>query len=135
MRVLSDLSLMLRDYDTALSTLRLLASDFKQDKAWKHYAAVQEALGATIIMMGGSHADAAAHLKEAFYRYQQVCQLSSMNNAEKKNRSGHQYLKQTKYPTSLLSKHQCETSTCKSDGVCQQHKTKFCVFTINAKGC
>lgn len=41
MRALSDLALMLRDADTALGTLRLLASDFKQDKAWKHYAAVQ----------------------------------------------------------------------------------------------
>ena len=41
MRALSDLALMLRDSETALGTLRLLASDFKQDKAWKHYAAVQ----------------------------------------------------------------------------------------------
>lgn len=41
MRALSDLALMLRDTETAIGTLRLLASDFKQDKAWKHYAAVQ----------------------------------------------------------------------------------------------
>lgn len=45
MRALGDLALALRDSETALSTLRLLASDFKQDKAWKHYAAVQVRAG------------------------------------------------------------------------------------------
>lgn len=31
----------MQDYDTCLSTLRLLASDLKADKEWRHYAAVQ----------------------------------------------------------------------------------------------
>ena len=30
-----------QDYETSASTLRLLASDYKQDKAWKYYAGVQ----------------------------------------------------------------------------------------------
>lgn len=46
MRQLADLALMLGDYDTATSTLRLLASDFKGDKAYKHYAGVQVTGGA-----------------------------------------------------------------------------------------
>ncbi len=41
MRALADLAFMMQDYDTALSTLRLLASDLRSDKAWKQYAAVQ----------------------------------------------------------------------------------------------
>ncbi len=30
-----------QDYETAASTLRLLASDLRADKAWRHYAAAQ----------------------------------------------------------------------------------------------
>ncbi len=41
MRALADLAFTMQDYDTALSTLRLLASDLRADKAWKQYAAVQ----------------------------------------------------------------------------------------------
>ncbi len=41
MRALADLAFMMQDTDTALSTLRLLASDLRADKAWKQYAAVQ----------------------------------------------------------------------------------------------
>ena len=32
---------MLRDYELALSNYRLLSTDYKLDKAWKHYAGVQ----------------------------------------------------------------------------------------------
>jgi trafficking protein particle complex subunit 8 len=41
MRGLADLAFMMQDYETSASTLRLLASDYKQDKAWKQYAGVQ----------------------------------------------------------------------------------------------
>jgi hypothetical protein len=41
MRQLADLAFMMQDYDTATSTFRLLASDYKADKAWRHYSAVQ----------------------------------------------------------------------------------------------
>lgn len=73
MRQLADLALMLGDCETATSTLRLLASDFKGDKAYKHYAAVQEALGAAAAL-SGSAGDAVAHFKEALYRYHQLHQ-------------------------------------------------------------
>lgn len=32
---------MLRDYELALSNYRLISTDYKLDKAWKHYAGVQ----------------------------------------------------------------------------------------------
>lgn len=41
MRLLADLAFMMQDYETAISTLRLLSSDFKADKAWRPYAAAQ----------------------------------------------------------------------------------------------
>ncbi|KAK9823583.1 hypothetical protein WJX72_003982 [[Myrmecia] bisecta] len=46
------------DYHTALSTLRLLSSDYKIDKAWRNYAGVQEMLGLTLFMTGGSMSEA-----------------------------------------------------------------------------
>jgi hypothetical protein len=70
MRQLSDLAMTLGDYETAISTLRLLATDYKAEKAYKHYAAVQEALGIATFLSGGRTVDAVAHLKEALYRYQ-----------------------------------------------------------------
>lgn len=43
-RVLADYAFMLHDYELALSTYRLLSSDYKTDKAWKRYAGVQVCL-------------------------------------------------------------------------------------------
>lgn len=37
-RLLGDLAFMLRDYELALSNYRLLAGDYRGDKAWKHLA-------------------------------------------------------------------------------------------------
>jgi hypothetical protein len=72
MRQLADLALMLRDHETALSTLRLLATDVRADKAYRHYAAAQEAVAVATLLGGGPPADAIASLKEAFYRYAQA---------------------------------------------------------------
>ncbi|BDA40386.1 probable trafficking protein particle complex subunit 8 [Coccomyxa sp. Obi] len=69
MRALADLAFMMQDYDTALSTLRLLASDLRADKAWKQYAAVQEMIGVSMFMARGTMADVLGAFKEAFYRY------------------------------------------------------------------
>ena len=33
--------MLLKDYETCSSTLRLLGPELKSDKAWKHYAGVQ----------------------------------------------------------------------------------------------
>lgn len=72
MRQLSDLALQLGDYDTAASTLRLLASDTKADRAYKAYAGVQEALGTAAVLAGAPPPEAVASYKEALYRYSQV---------------------------------------------------------------
>ena len=69
MRQLSDLAMALGDYETAIGTLRLLASDYKTEKAYKHYAGVQETLAAATILSGGRPMDALAFYKEAIYRY------------------------------------------------------------------
>jgi trafficking protein particle complex subunit 8 len=42
MRRLADYSMMLRDYKLAQSTYEILCQDFKNDKAWRHYAAANE---------------------------------------------------------------------------------------------
>ncbi|EMC91905.1 hypothetical protein BAUCODRAFT_310151 [Baudoinia panamericana UAMH 10762] len=42
MRKLADYSMMLRDYKLAQSTYEILCTDFKNDKAWRYYAAASE---------------------------------------------------------------------------------------------
>ncbi|KAL4458148.1 hypothetical protein ABPG75_013013 [Micractinium tetrahymenae] len=79
MRQLSDLALMLGDYETAASTLRLLASDTKADRAYKAYAGVQEALGAATVLSGAPPSEASAGYKEAVYRYSQLSQANPRN--------------------------------------------------------
>jgi len=74
LRQLSDLALMVGDCDTALSVLRLLASDYKSDKAYFHYAGVQEAMAIATVLYDGPPSDAISNFKEAFYRYDQVAQ-------------------------------------------------------------
>ncbi|KAK9825400.1 hypothetical protein WJX81_000447 [Elliptochloris bilobata] len=69
MRALADLAFLMQDYETAASTLRLLAGDLRADKAWRQYAAAQEMLGLALVMLGAPPADAAAAFKEAFLRY------------------------------------------------------------------
>ena len=58
-----------QDYDTAISTLRLLAGDLKQDKAWRQYAAAQEMIGLATFMANGPVSEASAAFREAFFRY------------------------------------------------------------------
>jgi hypothetical protein len=74
LRQLSDLALMVGDSETSLATLRLLAADWKADKAIFHYAGAQEAIAAAIIISAGTIADVVASLKEAFSCYNQVAQ-------------------------------------------------------------
>lgn len=41
---------MLRDYELALSNYRLISTDYKLDKAWKHYAGIQVAANCILIV-------------------------------------------------------------------------------------
>lgn len=69
MRRQSDLLMMVGDYNTALSTLKLLSTDLKSDKLYFHYASAQECLGVANIVGGISLASCIAHFKESFIRY------------------------------------------------------------------
>jgi trafficking protein particle complex subunit 8 len=74
LRQLADLALMVGDCETAVTTLRLLASDFKSEKAHLHYAAVQEAMAAAALLSDAPAADVISTFKEAYYRYVQAGQ-------------------------------------------------------------
>lgn len=72
MRQLADLALMVGDTETALSTLRLVATDFRAERAKRHYAAAQEAIGVAMALSGAPAVEAAAPIKDAFFRYSQL---------------------------------------------------------------
>ena len=57
MRQLADLAFVMQDYETAQSTLKLLAGDYKTDKAFKHLAGVQVPLlsSETLLLCAWSH--------------------------------------------------------------------------------
>jgi len=50
MRIAADLSMALRDYEGAAGLYRLLAADYKADKAWRRLGAAQESLGHALAM-------------------------------------------------------------------------------------
>ncbi|KAK1256626.1 hypothetical protein QJS04_geneDACA024792 [Acorus gramineus] len=68
-RVLGDYAFMLRDFELALSNYRLLSTDYKLDKAWKHYAGVQEMMGLSFFMLDQSYKDAENCMESAFNTY------------------------------------------------------------------
>ena len=69
MRQQSDLLLMVGDYTTAVSTLKLLSSDLKSDKLYFHFASAQECLAIAHLTGGISISSAIIYVKEAFIRY------------------------------------------------------------------
>ncbi|KAI3471884.1 hypothetical protein Pfo_028572 [Paulownia fortunei] len=71
-RVLGDYAFMLRDYELALSNYRLISMDYKLDKAWKHYAGVQEMMGLAYFMLDQSRKDAEYCMENAFSTYLKI---------------------------------------------------------------
>ena len=69
MRQQSDLLLMVGDYATAVSTLKLLSSDLKSDRLYFHFASAQECLAIAHLIGGISISSAIVYFKEAFIRY------------------------------------------------------------------
>lgn len=75
MRKLADHAMMLRDFKLAQSTYEILCQDFKNDKAWRHYAAANEmaavsALIATAHLSAKVRVDAVdQYLETAYYSY------------------------------------------------------------------
>ncbi|KAL1105101.1 hypothetical protein V6Z11_D04G111100 [Gossypium hirsutum] len=68
-RVLGDYAFMLRDYELAVSSYRLISTDYKLDKAWKRYAGVQEMIGLTYFMLDQSRKEAEYCMENAFNTY------------------------------------------------------------------
>ncbi|XP_017615074.1 uncharacterized protein LOC108460192 isoform X2 [Gossypium arboreum] len=68
-RVLGDYAFMLRDYELAVSSYRLISTDYKLDKAWKRYAGVQEMIGLTYFMLDQSRKEAEYCMEIAFNTY------------------------------------------------------------------
>ena len=83
MRRLADYALMLRDFRLALATFEILCQDFKNDKAWRHYAAANEMAAVTsLIATTGSKVRLEAvdqYLETAYYSY--VTRVSAPYNA------------------------------------------------------
>lgn len=54
-----------------MAALQFAATDFRAERAWKHFAGTQEMLGVASFLTGGRLADVAGHFREAFQRYTQ----------------------------------------------------------------
>ncbi|GAM90217.1 hypothetical protein ANO11243_082590 [Dothideomycetidae sp. 11243] len=79
MRKLGDYAMMLRDYKLAQATYDLLSGDFKNDKAWRHYAGANEMAAISSLMTGASVSTRAraetidVWLENAYYSYFSRC--------------------------------------------------------------
>ncbi|XWS43332.1 hypothetical protein CRYUN_Cryun16bG0094000 [Craigia yunnanensis] len=78
-RTLGDYAFMLRDYELALSNYHLISTDYKLDKAWKHYAGVQEMMGLTQFMLDQSRKEAEYCMENAFNTYLKLGSAGQQN--------------------------------------------------------
>ncbi|KAJ4962216.1 hypothetical protein NE237_022155 [Protea cynaroides] len=78
-RVLGDYAFMLRDYELALSSCRLLSTDYKIDKSWKRYAGVQEMMALTYFMLDQSRKEAENCMENAFSTYLKIGSTGQRN--------------------------------------------------------
>ncbi|KAK9833051.1 hypothetical protein WJX74_005623 [Apatococcus lobatus] len=69
LRQLADTAFLVQDFQTAASTLRTLAVDYRSEGLWHSYASVQELLGLASFMIGASMQEVMTHFKEAFHRF------------------------------------------------------------------
>lgn len=74
MRKLADYAMMLRDYRLAHATFEILCQDFKNDKAWRHYAGANEMAAVSLLMATGSNQKIRIegidqYLETAYYSY------------------------------------------------------------------
>ena len=54
-RLLGDLAFMVRDYELALSMYRMVKDDFRNDRAWHHFASACEMIGICIFLSNGPY--------------------------------------------------------------------------------
>ncbi|GLT90145.1 hypothetical protein SLE2022_080910 [Rubroshorea leprosula] len=78
-RILGDYAFMLQDYDLALSNYHLISTDYKLDKAWKRYAAVQEMMGLTYFLLDQSRKEAEYCMENAFDTYLKIGSAGQQN--------------------------------------------------------
>jgi hypothetical protein len=69
MRQIADYAFFLADYSLAHSYYRSAASEFKSDKAWRHYAHAQEMAARCLAMQGGSKRELGEALDKAVVSY------------------------------------------------------------------
>ncbi|KAK4494396.1 hypothetical protein PRZ48_014694 [Zasmidium cellare] len=74
MRKLGDYAIMLRDFKLAHATFEILCQDFKNDKAWRHYAGANEMAAMSLLMATGSNQKIRIegidqYLETAYYTY------------------------------------------------------------------
>ncbi|KXT13871.1 hypothetical protein AC579_6885 [Pseudocercospora musae] len=74
MRKLGDYAMMLRDFRLAHGTFEILCQDFKNDKAWKHYAGANEMAAVSLMLATGSNnkiriESIDQYLETAYYSY------------------------------------------------------------------
>ena len=70
-RWLADLAFALTDYNLALSSYKLLASDCKTDRAWAHHAGAMEKAGLAAAMAGASRREVEHCFETAYSSYSQ----------------------------------------------------------------
>jgi tetratricopeptide (TPR) repeat protein len=70
-RWLADLAFALTDYNLALSSYKLLASDCKTDRAWAHHAGAMEKAGLAAAMVGASRREVEHCFETAYSSYSQ----------------------------------------------------------------
>ncbi|KAK4617470.1 Transport protein particle subunit trs85-2 [Fulvia fulva] len=74
MRKLADYAIMLRDFKLAHGTFEILCQDFKNDKAWRHYADANEMAAVTLLLATGANNKIRIegidqYLETAYYSY------------------------------------------------------------------
>lgn len=74
MRKLGDYAIMLRDFRLAHGTYEILCQDFKQDKAWRHYAGANEMAAVSLLLATGASIKIRIegidqYLETAYYSY------------------------------------------------------------------
>eukprot|EP01137_Pigoraptor_chileana_P005880 Opistho-2@49563 len=77
-RRMADCAFLLQDYDFANAAYHNLRRDYQNEKAWKHYAAAQEAIGLCVLMGDSSAAgrkDPEPYLDSAISTYLTKCAL------------------------------------------------------------
>nr|OQO30460.1 hypothetical protein B0A51_02802 [Rachicladosporium sp. CCFEE 5018] len=85
MRRLADYAIMLRDFKLAQSTYEILCQDFKNDKAWRHYAASNEMAAVSMLLAASGSSSKARvegvdqYLETAYYSY--ITRVGSPYNA------------------------------------------------------